>query len=76
MRAGASADGIRALGWRAVGLALVMALGACGGPPAPVEVTEPWTSGDERALGIEEPGAEPAQDGQRPPASASASGSD
>ncbi len=57
-------------------IVLAMTLTGCGGPPAPVEVTEPWTSGDERALGIEEPGAEPAQDGQSPPASASASGSD
>lgn len=37
-----------------MGIVLVAGLGACGGRPVPVEVTEPWTSGDERALGIEE----------------------
>jgi hypothetical protein len=39
-------------------------LAGCGSTPAPTEVTEPWTSGDEVALGIEEPAA-PAE----PPAS-------
>jgi hypothetical protein len=46
-----------------VGLAVlcaVLALVGCGGSaPRPVEVTEAWSSGDERALGIEAP-AEPA----------------
>lgn len=48
-----------------LGLVLVLAagLGACGGRPVPVEVTEPWTSGDERALGIEEEPAAPSDAG-------------
>lgn len=33
----------------------------CGGGTRPIELTEPWTSGDERALGIEEP--DEAEDG-------------
>jgi hypothetical protein len=42
---------------RASGVALLLSLSlvGCAGGPRPVEVTEPWTSGDERAVGIEEP---------------------
>lgn len=32
-------------------------IAGCGAGPRPVEVTEPWTSGDERALGIEDASA-------------------
>jgi hypothetical protein len=39
---------------KAACLALVFA-GCGGGAPRAVEVTEAWTSGDERALGIEAP---------------------
>jgi hypothetical protein len=34
---------------------LGLAVAGCGAAPRPIEVTEPWTSGDEQALGIEEP---------------------
>ncbi len=44
-------------------LSVLLSLAACGGGPRPVEVTEPWTSGDERALGIEEPRAAEAEQG-------------
>lgn len=35
--------------------ALALAAAGCGSAPRAVEVTEVWTSGDERALGIEGP---------------------
>jgi len=58
-------------------LCLATTLAGCGGPPAPIEVSEPWTSGDERALGIEEPAAEePAMTGASSPAGASSADSD
>ncbi|GAB4195650.1 MAG: hypothetical protein OHK0013_02060 [Sandaracinaceae bacterium] len=31
-----------------------LALAGCAGTPPTVEVTEPWTSGDEAAVGVEE----------------------
>ena len=44
-------------------LASHLGLAGCGAGPRPTEVTEPWTSGDEHALGIEEPGpTEPSDD--------------
>lgn len=36
------------------GLAWGIVAVGCGATPAPVEVTEPWTAGDERALDIEQ----------------------
>lgn len=37
-------------------------LGCGSAAPRPTEVTEPWTSGDERAVGIDDTGATPAEE--------------
>ncbi|MBN8617040.1 MAG: hypothetical protein J0L92_41050 [Deltaproteobacteria bacterium] len=57
----------RALG---VLLSISFSLGVmgCGAAPRPIEVTEPWTTGDEQALGIEEPApTEPHDDADAAP---------
>jgi hypothetical protein len=48
------------------GLACIaLTLAGCGGPSAThTEVTEPWTSGDEAALGISEPEPAPSPAGR------------
>lgn len=48
-----------ALPWRACAVACAILCaaacwGGCGGGAQVVEVTEPWTSGDERVLGLEQ----------------------
>jgi hypothetical protein len=60
--------------WLVVGISVGLALAGlgCGGSaPRAVEVSEEWTSGDERALGIEAPAQAAASDAAASDATAS-----